>query len=177
MDVRGDDREKIIFQWRTRVHSADNQAVACQAPLSMGFSKQEYWSGLPFPSPGDLPNPGIKLWSPLLQADSTIWATREAHYQILVLLIVFEVCFLPVNWTRYWILISSNIWIQLVKLMFLTFSHLSDFKFLRTKISLFLKLCNLKCDNFIQTPEKSQQFISEQPSCLLLCGPLRKIPR
>ena len=34
--------------------------VACQAPLSMGFSRQEYWSGLPFPSPGDLPNPGIE---------------------------------------------------------------------------------------------------------------------
>ena len=34
--------------------------VACQAPLSMGFHRQEYWSGLPFPSPGDLPNPGIK---------------------------------------------------------------------------------------------------------------------
>ena len=35
--------------------------VACQAPLSMGFSRQEYWSGLPFPSPGDLPNPGSNL--------------------------------------------------------------------------------------------------------------------
>ena len=35
--------------------------VAHQAPLSMGFSRQEYWSGLPFPSPGDLPNPGIEL--------------------------------------------------------------------------------------------------------------------
>ena len=34
--------------------------AACQAPLSMEFSKQEYWSGLPFPPPGDLPNPGIK---------------------------------------------------------------------------------------------------------------------
>ena len=34
--------------------------VARQVPLSMGFSRQEYWSGLPFPSPGDLPNPGIK---------------------------------------------------------------------------------------------------------------------
>ena len=44
--------------------------VACQAPLSMGFSRQEYWSGLPFPSPGDLPNPGIKPGSPALQADS-----------------------------------------------------------------------------------------------------------
>ena len=35
-----------------------------QAPLSMGFPRQEYWSGLPFPSPGDLPDPGIEPWSP-----------------------------------------------------------------------------------------------------------------
>ena len=40
--------------------------VAHQAPLSMGFSRQEYWSGLPFPSPGDLPSPGIKPESPAL---------------------------------------------------------------------------------------------------------------
>ena len=44
--------------------------VAYKAPLSMEFSGQEYWSGLPFPSPGDLPNPGIKPRSPALQADS-----------------------------------------------------------------------------------------------------------
>ena len=44
--------------------------IACQAPLSVGFSRQEYWSGLPFPSPGELPNPGIKPRSPALQADS-----------------------------------------------------------------------------------------------------------
>ena len=43
--------------------------VAYQAPPSMGFSRQEYWSGLPFPSPRDLPNPGIKPGSPALQAD------------------------------------------------------------------------------------------------------------
>ena len=46
--------------------------VACQAPLSMGFSWQECWSGLPFPSPGDLPDPGIELMSPTLQADSLL---------------------------------------------------------------------------------------------------------
>ena len=40
--------------------------VALQAPLSIGFAKQEYWSGLPFPSPGDIPNPGIKPTSPAL---------------------------------------------------------------------------------------------------------------
>ena len=44
--------------------------VAHQAPPSMGFSRQEYWSGLPFPSPGDLPDPGIELKSPSLQADA-----------------------------------------------------------------------------------------------------------
>ena len=46
--------------------------VAHQAPLSMEFSRQEYWSGLPFPSPGDLPDPGIKSRSPALQADSLL---------------------------------------------------------------------------------------------------------
>ena len=44
--------------------------VAHQAPLSMGFSRQEYWSGLPFPSSGNIPDPGIKPRSPALQADA-----------------------------------------------------------------------------------------------------------
>ena len=44
--------------------------VAYQAPPSMGFSRQEYWSGLPFPSPGDLPDPGIEPGSPALEADA-----------------------------------------------------------------------------------------------------------
>ena len=45
--------------------------VAYQASLSMGFSRQEYWSGLLFPSPGDLPDPGIKPGSPTLEADAS----------------------------------------------------------------------------------------------------------
>ena len=44
--------------------------VTCQAPLSKGFSRQEYWSGQPFPSPVDLPDPGIEPRFPLLQVDS-----------------------------------------------------------------------------------------------------------
>ena len=44
--------------------------VAYQAPPSMGFFRQEYWNGLPFPSPGDLPNPGTEPRSPTLQADT-----------------------------------------------------------------------------------------------------------
>ena len=54
--------------------------VACQASLSMEFSKQEYWSGLPFPSPGDLPDPGIEPVSPALEGGFFYhWATREAQ--------------------------------------------------------------------------------------------------
>ena len=59
--------------------------VACQAPLSVQFSKQEYWSGLPFPTPGDLPHPGIELMflvSPALACNfffitSATWEARE----------------------------------------------------------------------------------------------------
>ena len=50
--------------------SETSWTVAYQASPSMGFSMQEYWSGLPFPSPGDLPNPGIKPGSPALEADA-----------------------------------------------------------------------------------------------------------
>ena len=46
--------------------------IACQAPLSLGFSRQEYWSGLPHPSPGDLPDLEIEHGSPALQADSLL---------------------------------------------------------------------------------------------------------
>ena len=56
-------------------------AVACQAPPSMGFSSQGYWGGLPFPSPGDLPDSGIEPMSPTLQADAltsvTLALSRE----------------------------------------------------------------------------------------------------
>ena len=55
--------------------------VARQVPLSMGFSRQEYWCGLPFPSPGDLPNPGTEPappGTPALQVDSLPLGHREA---------------------------------------------------------------------------------------------------
>ena len=53
--------------------------VAHQAPLSVGFSRKIYWSGSPFPFPGDLPNPGIEPGSPALQVEPYYWATREAQ--------------------------------------------------------------------------------------------------
>ena len=51
--------------------------VACQAHLSMGFSRQEYWSGLSFPSPGELPDPGIEPRSPALQTEALLAELRQ----------------------------------------------------------------------------------------------------
>ena len=66
--------------------SATLWAVACQAPLSMGFSRQEYWSGLPFSSPGDLPDPGIEPGSPALQEDSLPTELHGKPYDSLIIL-------------------------------------------------------------------------------------------
>ena len=68
--------------------------VACQAPLSMEFSRQEYWSGLPFPSPEDLPDTGIEPRSPALQPDSLLseppgmpftWYSQTTYMQLSLL--------------------------------------------------------------------------------------------
>ena len=53
--------------------------IACQAPLSTGFPRQEYWSELSFPAPGDLSNPGIKLESPTLQVDSLLLSNQGSQ--------------------------------------------------------------------------------------------------
>ena len=55
--------------------------ITHQAPLSMGFSRQEYWSGLSFPLPGDLPHPGIKPGSPALQADFFFFFFNHLSHQ------------------------------------------------------------------------------------------------
>ena len=88
--LRGTEVGKESMQSRKHVLSRFNRVqlsempwtVAHQAPLSMGFSRQEYWSGLPFPSPGDLPDPGIKPESPTapaLQADSLLLSHRGSR--------------------------------------------------------------------------------------------------
>ena len=63
-----------------------------QDPLFMGFSRQEYWNRLAFPSPGDLPDPMIKLESPALQADFSPLRTLESHI-VLVVCLVFVCLF------------------------------------------------------------------------------------
>ena len=73
--------------------------VACQVPLSMGFSRQEYWSGLPFSSPGDLLDPEIEPGSPALQADSLLtklwW--KKLYYSENPLFLKFRFMILPVS--------------------------------------------------------------------------------
>ena len=61
--------------------SATPWTVTRQAPLSMGFSRQEYWSGLPFPPPGDLPNPGIKPMTPVSPALAGRFFTTSAAWE------------------------------------------------------------------------------------------------
>ena len=74
-------KEKKVKSLSRVQHFVTPWMVGYQAPQSMGFSRQGYWSGLPFPSPGDLPKPGIKSRSPALQADSlpASRATAEAQ--------------------------------------------------------------------------------------------------
>ena len=86
--------------------------VAYQAPQSMEFSRQEYWSGLPFPSPGDLPNPGIESKSPSLQVDSlpsepwgklwkqwetSFWGTPKSMQMVAVAMKLKDTCSLEEN--------------------------------------------------------------------------------
>ena len=68
--------------------------VANQAPPSMGFSRQEYWSGFLFPSPGDLPDPGIEPRSPAFQADA-LSSEHQGSQCLLVWHLVSRLCFQP----------------------------------------------------------------------------------
>ena len=95
----------MIVKLRSHVQLfATPWTVAQQVPLSMGFSRPEYWSGLPFPSPGELPNPGIEPRSPVLQEDSLPsetprkpyweegeWQTSKNSYQSITTLLLFTV--------------------------------------------------------------------------------------
>ena len=68
----------VVVQSLSRVQLCN--PVDCSPPVSMGFSRQEYWSGLPFPSPGDLPNAGIETGAPALQADGSSSEPVEIHF-------------------------------------------------------------------------------------------------
>ena len=81
--------------------------VAYQAPPSMGFSRQECWSGLPFPSPGDLPNPGIEPRSPSLQADALPFQPPGGMDACNKNRVVFFF-FLSLNFSGHWIVLRQT---------------------------------------------------------------------
>ena len=88
--------------------------IAHHSPLSMAFSRQEYWSGLPFTAPGDPPDPGIKLRSPALQTDSLPSEPLEKRYSK----VVFTQNFLTLlHYVHFSYLITEPV------LVFLFFSH------------------------------------------------------
>ena len=82
---------------------------ACQAPPSMGFSRQEHWSGLPFPSPGDLPLPGIEPVSPALKADSFLLSHQGSPPFLYPVLNQSAPCWLSF---RAWRLGGTDPWIE-----------------------------------------------------------------
>ena len=85
------------------------RTVACQAPLSMGFSRQQYWSGLPFPSPGDLPDPGSKPCLLHWQEYSLPLSHFEVAKFTTELIKNKESCVaMPKNWTKMHVLGSWN---------------------------------------------------------------------
>ena len=96
-------------KWSRSVMSdfATPWTIAYQAPPPMGFSRQEYWSGLPFPSPGDLPNPGIEPTSPALQVDSLPLSHRGCALVIAKSKLYFWVIYLE---ERNVIWDVSNLW-------------------------------------------------------------------
>ena len=88
-DTRKKERKKVKSLSRVRLF-VTQWTVAHKAPPSVEFSRQEYWSGLPFPSAGHLPNPGIEPGSPTLQADTLpsepknipLWSTQKIKLNI-----------------------------------------------------------------------------------------------
>ena len=117
--------------------------VACQAPLSMGFSRQEYWSGLPCPPPGDLPNPGIEptaAVSPALTGGffttSTTWEAQVrlySHLKDLVFVLslgkkVYLSGFLTTHWNSS-VLTQDSVWVSLCNISCMFQSLMCKFLF------------------------------------------------
>ena len=91
--------DPFVTPWTVGVTNCRRLVVAHQPPLSMGFPRQEYWNGLLFPSPGDLPDPGIKPTSPALQADSLPLSHQGNPFWYLSVQLLSRVRLLSAPWT------------------------------------------------------------------------------
>ena len=133
--------------------SCDSRTVACWAPLSMEFSRQEYWSGLPFPSPRDLPDPGIKPRSPALQADSL--PTEVEHRNLGCRAECNRV--VEKGWDDYLIHSPQN------------FYHLPHYSLATYNLGFFFKENRTAVREFSETPNYLCLFIHCLPTCHLKC--------
>ena len=94
---------KVKVKTFSRVRFSETPwTAAYQVPPSMGFSRREYWSGLPLPSPGDLPNPGIEPTSPTWQGILYHWVTWEAHIFTVIFSKTAQVLVLVELWNIHW---------------------------------------------------------------------------
>ena len=115
----------ILYHWASReahmyIYIVTHMCMDCMEcmgdPPSMGFSKQEYWSGSPFSSPGDLPNPGIEPRSPTFQADAfTIWAPRE-YGSLSIATLLWHILLVPITFQEYLCHYISNDYLNIVKI-------------------------------------------------------------
>ena len=144
--------------------------VAYQAPASMGFSRQEYWSGLPFPSPGDVPNLGIEPRSPAFQADAL---TSEPPGKPKIRLVVMKEIF------TYWGCLAST-WLDL-NFMLLAHSVFSSVQSL-SRVWLFVTQWTTACQASLsiinsRSPPKPVSVESLMPSNhLIFYRPLLFVP-
>ena len=142
-----------MFLWREVVQSCPTlcDPMGCSLPGSSihGIIRQEYWSGLPFPSPGDLPNLGIEPRSPTLQADALLWATREAHISYRISLLISKSIILLRLWNSIKFIYHLGI-IDILTILILlinthsVFLHLLRFfviSFIRVLKILVLRIC------------------------------------
>ena len=113
---------------------------ACQGPLSMGFSRQEYWSGLPFPPSGYLPEPGFHHKSPATQADSLPQSTFLMLLNFLVKKKIFIVCFCLSYYAKFSFSHFRAIWGGNTGVQPAIFNRKSNYKLLKISV-LFLCIC------------------------------------
>ena len=175
---------RVLYQcflacWAVLSHSvmSDSSATpwtaAHQVPLSMEFSQQEYWSGLPWPPPGDLPDPGIEPRSSTLQADFfTIWATRKPLFSITEYFSSYQCIFIFINiysnimWYLLFLYVNNVFWSRKSKKTMIGFSQ-PGVIFFKSKYVFYIVFKPYKwLPAFFQSPECME---SELILCLYLC--------
>ena len=154
--------------------------IACQAPLSTGFSRQEYWCGLPFSPPGDLPNPGIEPGFPALQEDWAILNCKDQNYKIFRKKLGFWLCNSYLDMIP---MAQATKTKQFLRVLKTTISYTSKHQFSCSVVSNSLwpqglQHARLSCPSAITSPRLWQLWVQlwvcvwVTQSCPTLCDPM-----